>query len=66
VAITRARDKDLEVQQLVISDRFWDGAAPGDMLALYQRQSVADRLFVDAIVADRQITPSVFHDLKAQ
>jgi predicted dehydrogenase len=64
--ITGVRAAEKEFQQISLPDRLWGDAPRDDVLALYQRQSVADRLFVDAILADRPIEPSFLDGLKAQ
>jgi predicted dehydrogenase len=64
--INGARAEEKEFQPLVLPDRVWGDAPRGDVLALFQRQSVADRLFVDAILADGPIAPSFWDGMKAQ
>ncbi|HEY5981113.1 MAG TPA: Gfo/Idh/MocA family oxidoreductase [Microlunatus sp.] len=45
-------------ETLTIPASYDDGADPGDVFAVFRRQSIGPRLFIDAILEDRAITPS--------
>ena len=42
------------------------GTDPNDVFAVFRRQSIGPRLFIDAILQDRSITPSFFDGHQVQ
>ena len=45
-------------ESLTIPPSFYGGTDPDDVFAVFRHQSIGPRLFIDAIVEDRPITPS--------
>jgi hypothetical protein len=50
-----------QVETLTIPDDYWAGVDRDQALAVFRRQSIGPRLFLDAIAHDLEISPS-FHD----
>jgi predicted dehydrogenase len=69
--IQGARQDEKQIQPLPVPDRLWAGvdrtASYFDRLfAVFQRQPVGDRAFIDAILAARPVAPSFYDGFKAQ
>lgn len=45
-------------ETLTVPSASYDGTDPDDVFAVFRRQSIGPRLFIDAILQDRSITPS--------
>lgn len=69
--IRGARSSESQMQTLTVPDEAWgnvdrSGSEEAKMLALFTTQPVGCRLFIDAIVEDRPLSPSFYEGFKAQ
>ena len=69
--IRGARHDQKQFEVLPVPDHLWgdvDGSAPflTRFLEVFQKQPVGDRLFIDAILENRSVTPSLYDGYKAQ
>lgn len=64
--IRAARSSEESFQTLAVPDSYWGDASRSDLLGVFTRQSVGSRLFVDAILENRPVTPSFYDGYKAQ
>ncbi|MBI5876635.1 MAG: Gfo/Idh/MocA family oxidoreductase [Chloroflexi bacterium] len=60
------RQGDLQMKPLVTPPALWGVARPEVQYDLFMRQAAGPRQFIDAILADRPITPSFYDGWKAQ
>ena len=66
-----ARDEEKQFERLSVSDDLWAGVSRTNSFfsqigEVFTKQSVGDRLFIDAIYDDRPVTPSFYDGLKVQ
>jgi predicted dehydrogenase len=61
-----ARQDEPGLQPLPVPDRFWGEADKNDFTDVFRKQPVGDRLFIDAILEDRPVTPDFYDGLKVQ
>ena len=54
------------VENLTIPDDYWAGAARDQAFAVFRRQSIGPRLFLDAIAHDLEISPSFYDGHQVQ
>jgi predicted dehydrogenase len=64
--IRAARSSEEAFQTLTVPDSYWVNASRSDLFGIFTSQSVGSRLFVDAILEDRPVTPSFYDGYKAQ
>ena len=58
-----------QFETLLVPDHLWEGVDRTDfsrILDIFFKQPVGDRLFIDAILEDRPVTPSFYDGLKVQ
>jgi predicted dehydrogenase len=65
------RDSEKQFQKLAVPDELWGDVDRNQPLIMqvmeaFTQQPIGDRLFIDAILDDRQVTPSFYDGLKAQ
>lgn len=61
-----ARSSDEQFQQLEVPHVYWGGVDRSDPFGIFSQQSVGCRLFVDAIMENRLVSPSFYDGYKAQ
>ena len=71
VVIRGARHDHDRFETLPVPDDLWGDVDRADFLSalvpgVFLKQSIGDRLFIDAILEDRQVSPSFYDGLKAQ
>ncbi|MEP7356207.1 MAG: Gfo/Idh/MocA family oxidoreductase [Anaerolineales bacterium] len=64
--IRAARSSETTFQTLVVPDSYWVDASRADLFGIFTTQAVGSRLFVEAILENRPVTPSFYDGYKAQ
>ena len=65
-AIRGARAEAKEFEALPVPDSFWGAADKSDSWSVFDKQPVGVRLFIDAILDDRPVSPNFYDGLKVQ
>ena len=65
------RQDEEEFKELPVPDHLWENVDQSEsffnqLLQLFTNQSICDRLFIDAIIEDKPISPSFYDGLKVQ
>jgi predicted dehydrogenase len=64
--IRGVREGETGFQSLPIPDRFWGGADRSNPFSVFTRLPVGDRLFLEAILNDRDVSPNFLDGARAQ
>jgi predicted dehydrogenase len=64
--IQAARASDEAFQTLTVPDAYWGDVSRSDPWEVFDKHSAGSRLFVDAILEDRPVTPNFYDGYKAQ
>lgn len=60
------RHDEGRIETLPVPEDLWKEADPSNLDSVFLTQSVGDRLFIDAILEQRPVTPSFYDGWKAQ
>jgi predicted dehydrogenase len=66
IALYGVRHDEKEFIALPVPDSFWGHVDKSDPWNVFDNQSVGDRLFIDAIVEDRSVSPNFYDGWKVQ
>ncbi|NTU63422.1 MAG: Gfo/Idh/MocA family oxidoreductase, partial [Chloroflexi bacterium] len=65
-ALQGARHDQEQFEPLAVPDSFWGPVDRSDPWNVFDKQSVGDRLFIDAILEDRPVSPNFYDGWKVQ
>lgn len=60
------RKGEEKFQNLKVPDELWGDADRNDLFDIFYKQPIGDRLFIDSILQDKPIQPSLYDGFKAQ
>jgi predicted dehydrogenase len=66
MSLRGTRSDQEELAPLPLPDRFWGNADPRNPFSIYTTLPVGTRLFMDAIIEDRPVSPSFYDGWRAQ